>query len=118
MIAQKNPLVLAFVGDAVMTLCIREHLALGEGKVGELHKKASEFICAHSQAVAFDKVSQTFGETEQDIARRARNVKHNTVPKNAKLADYKKATALEAVIGYHWLMGNHKRIEEIIINAN
>ena len=118
MIAQKNPLVLAFVGDAVMTLCVRENLALGEGKVGELHKRASEWVCASAQAVAFDKVSEAFDEVEQDIARRARNVKHNTTPKNAKLADYKKATALEAVIGYHWLMGNHKRIEEILINAN
>ena len=113
--ALKNPLVLAFVGDAVMTLRVRERLS-GEydGKVGELHKLAARKICATAQAARFDKLFDTFEEAEKDIAMRARNVKHHTVPKNAKLSDYIKATALEAVVGYNYLIGNSKRVDELI----
>ena len=108
-----NSLILAFVGDAVMTLHVREGLAHENAKVGDLHKRTSSKVCASAQSALYDKLADTFDETEQDIATRARNAKHHTVPKNAKLSDYIKATALEAVIGYNHLTGNHDRVKQL-----
>ena len=109
-----NALTLAFVGDAVMTLRVRESLATDPAKVGDLHKRTAARICAAAQSAHFDRVAPMLDETERDIATRARNAKHHTVPKNASLADYIKATALEAVIGYNHLTGNKNRVEEIL----
>jgi len=113
-IENKNPLVLAFVGDAVQTLYEREKLCSEDAKVNTLHKQASVTVCATAQAKQFDRASALFTETEHNIANRARNAGHNTVPKSCTLEDYKKATALEAVIGYNYLSGNKKRVEEIL----
>ena len=112
-VMNKNPLVLAFLGDAVMTLHIRQAL-INQGsaaKISHLHTQASKLVCAKAQAEHFDTVSQTFDTDEEDISRRSRNAQHNTVPKNCTLADYKKATALEAVIGYNFLVGNLQRVQ-------
>ena len=104
-VENSNPLILAFVGDAVHTLQVRMKLAGQDLKISELHKLASEQCCAKSQAKEFDALYDTFSETEREIANRARNAKHNTVPKSCTLAEYQKATALEAVIGYRYLKG-------------
>ena len=118
MIEQKNPLVLAFVGDAVMTLHVRERLSKRDGKIGDLHFAASALVCAAEQSRVYDAVCSSFTQIEAEIANRARNVKHKTLPKNQSLSDYIKATALEAVIGYNYLTQNHKRVEELINNVN
>ena len=113
MIEQKNPLILAFIGDAVQTLYVREKLYTQFYTVASLHSQASKIICAKAQAKKFDEKFEQFSEMEKDIANRARNAQHHTVPKNCTLAEYHKATALEAVIGYNYLSGNHKRVREL-----
>ena len=113
MIEQKS-LVLAFVGDAVQTLFVREALVKRDCKVSELHTLASKIVCARAQAKRLDEIFDTLTEEERDIATRARNAQHNTVPKNCTIADYHKATALEAVIGFNYLAGNIERVKEII----
>ena len=114
MLEQKNPLILAFIGDAVQTLYVRAGLADKDAKLAELHKLASSKVCAKAQSEHLAKVQDTFSATEQDIANRARNCGHHTLPKNADPADYHRATALEAVIGYNYLAGNIKRVEELV----
>ena len=103
MLEQTNPLVLAFIGDAVHTLRVRANLANVDGKIADIHKQAIKKCCAAAQAKEFDELFASLNETERDIANRARNAKHHTVPKNCTLVDYQKATALEAVLGYRYL---------------
>ena len=103
MLEHKNPLILAFIGDAVHTLRIRQELATQDLKVGDLHKIASQQCCASAQAKELDVLYETFTETEKEIANRARNAKYNTIPKSCTLVEYQKATALEAVLGYRYL---------------
>ena len=110
----KNPLVLAFVGDAYWTLFVRNHLiAKSNDKVGALHLAANKYVCATAQAVFYEKIASLFNETETAVATRARNAHNNTTPKNCKLAEYKLATAFEAVIGYNYLIGDFKRLEKL-----
>lgn len=112
---QLNPLSLAFLGDAVFTLFVREYtLACHDGKSGALHKMTSALVCAEAQAKMLDGIADELSETEREIARRARNCHNNTKAKNASLSVYKKATALEGVLGYLWISDKHDRATELM----
>ena len=115
---QLNPLSLAFVGDAVFTLFIRTRLAVEhDNKAGALHSMANKYVKAVAQSKIYDELSILFTQREQDIARRARNHHNTTKAKNASLADYKKATAFEAVLGYLTLTEQKERSEEFMNKA-
>ena len=110
-----NPLVLAYIGDAVYELYVRIHISKnGALKTNALHKASIGFVCAKAQAGILDKIEESLTEEELNIVRRGRNANSNTIPKNASVADYKKATAFEALIGYLFLKNNINRLEEII----
>ena len=113
-----NPLVLAFVGDAVQSLFVREYLVhKHDHKAGELHKLASAHVNAHSQAQLAEKVFGMLTEEEQSVFLRGRNGKNNHKAKNQSLVDYQKATGIEAVLGYLYLTGNKQRIKVILENS-
>lgn len=110
-----NSLVLAYVGDAVQSLLVRTHLATSsDAKAGDLHVEASRTVNAHAQSVLADSIYDKLTELEQDVYHRARNTKNSHNAKNQTRDDYKKATALEAVIGYLYLMGNTDRIIQLL----
>lgn len=110
-----SPTVLAFVGDAVMTLYVREHLAKSsDAKAGRLHVLTAKTVCSKAQAELLDGIFGVLSEEEKEIFRRSRNTKTHSVSKNGTLADYKKASGLEAVLGYHYLTGNFARCKEIL----
>jgi ribonuclease-3 family protein len=109
-----SPLSLAFLGDAVYELLVREKLLASANRpVGALHKMAVEYVRAGFQANAADKLIDIFTETEADIFRRGRNANGVHIPKSSNPAEYRKATALEAVFGYLYLKGDRERIREI-----
>lgn len=109
-----NPLVLAFVGDSVQQLMVRTKLAsTSTAKAGELHKMQSEQIKASAQAKYMDEIMSILTDDEIAIFKRARNTHMNTMAKNASVADYKKASGFEAVIGYLYLLGKNERLEEL-----
>ncbi len=113
---QMNPVVLAFVGDAVYTLLVREELALSSGeKTGMLNKRASEIVSAHGQSGALGRILPLLTEEEADIYHRGRNAKKPTKSKNASVGEYVRSTGFEAVIGYLYLTGQSGRIRELFI---
>lgn len=116
---QLNSLVLAYVGDAVQSLYVRQKLATScDCKAGELHKLASKVVNAHNQALLSDKLFDTFTEEEKSVFLRGRNGKSHHKAKNQTGADYRKATGFEAVIGYLYLTGNDARIAELLGETN
>lgn len=113
-VKQMNPLVLAFVGDGVDTLFVRTKLALDStGKAGALHAQASKEVNAHAQSEQVEKVLSFLTEEEKEIYLRARNSKNRHHAKNYSVADYRRASGLEAVIGYLYLTGENERLEEL-----
>lgn len=116
-----NPLVLAYIGDAVYELNVRTKVIdKGNIKTSNMHRRSIEYVRAKSQAEALDRIIEKLTELELDLVRRARNTHSLTVPKNADLEEYKKATALESLIGYLYLKEDYTRVQEIIewcINA-
>ncbi|MDE7107478.1 MAG: ribonuclease III [Clostridiales bacterium] len=112
-----TPVGLAFIGDAVHTLYVREYVtAASDGVVGTLHTAASRLVNAKCQAAVLDKLISegALTEDEADIARRAKNAHLHSRAKTASPDDYHKATALEAVIGYVHMSGDVERERELL----
>lgn len=110
-----QPLVLAMIGDSVQMLFVRTYVADKFGvKVNKMNKMVSSVVKAGSQFKTFKKIEENLTETEQDIARRARNTHIHSKAKNFSYAEYIYATALEALIGYLHLTGQKTRLNEIL----
>jgi len=110
-----NPLVLAYIGDSVFEVYVRTKVVNdGMFKTNKLHRLATEYVKAKAQAEALVKITENLTDDELNIVRRGKNANSNTIPKNADIADYKKATALEALIGYLFLSNKLERLDEII----
>lgn len=107
-----SPMTLAFVGDAVYGLLVRERLAEVNRPAGELHRLSVTYVKAASQAEAFKKILTQLTENEISVFKRGRNA-HTSVPKSASVADYHTATGVEALFGYLHLSGNHTRIRQL-----
>ncbi|TCO75037.1 Mini-ribonuclease 3 [Marinisporobacter balticus] len=109
------PLVLAYIGDAVYEVYVRQFIIYKYGgNVNKLHKLSTKFVKAEAQAKIAHAIEEELSEEEWTMIKKGRNQKSGTVPKNADLTDYKYATGFEALIGYLYLLGKTKRIEEIV----
>lgn len=110
-----NALALAYLGDAIYEVYIREHVLLkGNYKQNILHKRTIAYVSAKSQAKIIKRMQLYLTEDELDIVKRGRNMKSNTSPKNTIIIDYRNSTGFETLIGYLYLQGKISRLEEII----
>ena len=108
-----SPSVLAFVGDAVYGLFVREALAAVNRPSGELHRLSVEWVKASSQAVAFKKIEPMLTEDELAIFKRGRNFHTGNTPKSSTGGEYHVATGLECLFGYLHLSGKSERAKEL-----
>ena len=111
---QINPIVLAFVGDAVYSLYVRNRMAACyKGKPADFQRTAGAVVSAHAQSEFLDKVMPLFTEEENDIYHRARNAKKGAKSKNADVGEYNRSTGFEAVLGFLYVSGQMARLDEI-----
>ena len=110
-----SPLTLAYIGDGIYDLVIRS-IVVGKGntRASELHKRTSQIVKAHTQAQMIDLLEPKLTQEEHDIYRRGRNAKSPTMAKNATMADYRKATGFEALMGYLYLTDQFKRLVDLV----
>lgn len=114
-VEQLSPIVLAYIGDAVFEVYIRQRLVAGPiRKPHELHRAATRFVSASAQAQLLQRWMPLLSEREGDIVRRGRNTKSGQPPKNADPGDYRHATALECLVGYLYYRGEKARLEQLI----
>ncbi|MFA5007311.1 MAG: ribonuclease III domain-containing protein [Candidatus Izemoplasmatales bacterium] len=114
-----NGATLAYVGDAVYELRVREHLlARGLTKTDDLHRAAIRFTSAQGEAAAADRLlSDILTEEETDVYKRGRNAPASHTPKNADPATYHRASGLEALFGFLYLEGRRERLDELLSAA-
>jgi len=113
-----QPSVLAFIGDAVFNLFIRERLIMNKkGTSHQLHILATDYVKASSQSKISKALMDNFTEEEAYIFRRGRNAKSTTIPKNAEVQDYKYATGFEALLGYLYLTKQNERLYQLMEQA-
>ncbi len=109
-----SPLSLAFLGDSVYDTLVRAYL-LRRANVptAKLHSMKIKLVCAEFQSEAYELIKDVLTEKELAVLKRGRNATGNTVPKNVDVAEYRRATALEALLGYLWLSGQIERVYEL-----
>lgn len=113
-----NPVVLAFVGDAVYSLFVREKLVFEhDSKANELNKLATKEVKATAQAELVKRLIEEFNEEEFAVYKRARNAKKTTKAKSASVAEYNMSTGFEAVLGYLYISGQEERINYLLGKA-
>ena len=111
---QLNPVNLAFLGDAVYSLWVRERLVRsGEGRAADFQRAAAKIVSAQGQSAFLERVLPVLTAEEEEIYRRGRNAKKATKSKHATAAEYNRSTGFEAVIGYLYLLDRGERIEEL-----
>lgn len=109
-----SPLNLAFVGDTVFDLFVREKLVCQANRpVNKLHNKATEMVRASAQAQAMHKIMEYLSEEELAVFKRGRNAHTNHKAKSAEAGEYHYATGLESLFGYLYLTGNIDRLREL-----
>ena len=112
---QLSPITLAFIGDAVYTLFVREKLVFNcDEKGNELNKKTSAVVKATAQAEFIDKIMPILTAEESAVYRRARNCKKGTRAKSASVAEYNKSTGFEALVGYLYITGELERLNYLL----
>ena len=112
-----TPVQLAFIGDAVHTLYVRERIVSEQSAgTGTLHTAASRLLSAVSQAAVYDMLvaAEYLTEAEADVGRRAKNAHLHSRAKTASPTEYHKATALEAIIGYVHTLERAERETELL----
>lgn len=111
---QYSPLALAFLGDSVYEVMVREQLLLEANRPPqELHNAAVAHVRAAYQAAAAARIADLLTEEETDMLRRGRNAHGISVPRSATPADYRKATGFECLFGYLYLCGKTERLRTL-----
>lgn len=116
---QLSPLNLAFIGDCVYEMLVRETLVCNANRpVNDLHRESVKYVSAKAQTEAFAKIKDVLTEDELAQFKRGRNAKVGHSPKSATDAEYHTATGVESLFGYLYLSGKIDRIKELfkIIN--
>ncbi|MBR5248179.1 MAG: ribonuclease III [Lachnospiraceae bacterium] len=106
-----SPLPLAYIGDAVYEVVIRTVVVKRANRAAnELHKRTVRYVQAGTQAAMIEALLEELTEDEAAVYKRGKNAKSYTVPKNASIQDYRKATGFEALVGYLYLTGQTERM--------
>ena len=113
-----SPLALAFLGDAIHTAYVRREVLKGaKEKLNTYHTRAKNFCNASAQAKALENLENTpnfLSDEEKEAIRKTRNTHNKHGAKNFDEETYKKATSFEALVGFLYLRGQQKRLEEIL----
>ena len=110
---EKSALELAFVGDAVWELLIREVIANRDVRPNEFHREAVAKVNAKAQNEYLALITGSLTEREMSIVKRGRNSNRRTPPRGTNPEEYRNSTAFEALFGYLWLIGKMDRILEL-----
>ena len=110
-----SPLTLAYIGDGVYELIIRTILVKkGNCPVNRLHKKASSLVKAGPQSAIMEVIEEKLTPEELSVYRRGRNAHSPTMAKHATMADYRRATGFEALMGYLYLKEDYTRMLTLV----
>ena len=114
-IREMNPLSLAFMGDGVLELLVRQHLVERSRLLpGKLHAEAVHYVSARSQFLEMKLLEPLLTEEEHAVFRRGKNANKATVAKHASVEEYRTSTGFECLLGWLYLKGRNERIMELM----
>lgn len=110
-----SPLALAYIGDCVYDLIIKNiMISKGNKQVNKLHKDTSAFVQASTQSLMMRTMQEHLTEEEHAVYKRGRNAKSVSPAKNQTITDYRRATGFEALLGYLYLKKEWKRMVDLV----
>lgn len=116
---QISPLNLAFIGDCIYEILVRETLVTDANRpVNDLHRESVKYVSAKAQTAAYEKIKDILTDEETAVFKRGRNAKVGHSPKSATEGEYHCATGVEALFGYLYLDGQVDRIKELFSEIN
>ena len=114
-IREQSPLAMAFVGDAVYSLLIREHLVTDKRHpINKLNKMSVNYVSAKGQFLALELIKDILTEEEANMVRRGKNTSKASVAKNASVEEYRASTGFECLLGYLKLTNQDDRINTLV----
>lgn len=114
-IREMNPLSLAFMGDGVLELLVRQHFVERSRLLpGKLHAEAVRYVSARSQFLEMKLLEPMLTEEEHAVFRRGKNANKATVAKHASVEEYRTSTGFECLLGWLYLKGRNERIMELM----
>ena len=111
-----SPLILAYIGDCLYDLAVREYVVSNfPGVVNVVNQKKTTFVCAHAQSEIMGYLigQGVLTDEEMSVYRRGRNQKSATHSKNSSIQEYRRATGFEALIGYLYLTEQYERMIDL-----
>lgn len=113
---QLSPLVLAFIGDSIYDLMIKTYVLDRRGNmpVNKMNHITSALVKAETQSKMVGLIEPMLSDEEEAVYKRGRNAKSYTTAKNATVGDYRRATGLEALLGYLYLEEQYERLSELV----
>jgi ribonuclease-3 family protein len=113
-----NGVTLAYIGDAVIELAVREALITsGITDTGRLSAAAQKLVCAKTQSDIVEKLLPILTSEEEAAYKLGRNHRVSGKPKHASVSEYSRATGVEAIFGYLKLTDQNDRIRFLIDTA-
>ena len=114
-IREQSPLAMAFVGDAVYSLLIREYLVTDKRHpINKLNKMSVNYVSAKGQFLALELIKDILTEEEANMVRRGKNTSKASVAKNASVEEYRSSTGFECLLGYLKLTNQDDRIKQLV----
>ncbi|TVY06650.1 Mini-ribonuclease 3 [Paenibacillus cremeus] len=111
-----NPLVLAYMGDAVYEVFIRQYVVSQPNqRPNHLHRQSTQYVSAKAQAKSLQRWLPHLTEDELDIVKRGRNAKSGTTAKNADVLEYRHSTAFECLIGFLYYTQQWERLQYLLM---
>ena len=111
-----NALVLAYIGDSLYDVYVRSRIIeeYPSRSAHQMHVEAIKFVSAHGQSEAVKAIESSLSEAELAAYKRGRNTKSYTVPKNADVGEYRRATGFETLLGWLFTGGREQRLKEVM----
>jgi ribonuclease III family protein len=112
---QMNPLALAYIGDAVYEVFVRQYvISQPNQKPNHLHRSSTLYVSAKAQAKALEGLMPLLSAEETDMVKRGRNAKSGSSPKNTDILVYRHSTAFECLVGWLYYTGQTGRLEQLM----
>ncbi|MBP1996448.1 Mini-ribonuclease 3 [Paenibacillus eucommiae] len=110
-----NPLVLAYIGDAIFEVYIRQYvISQTNHRPNHLHQTATKYVSAKAQAKLLETLMPLLTQEEKDVVKRGRNAKSGSTAKNAEVLEYRHSTAFECLVGYLYYTQSYARLKELL----
>lgn len=106
---------LAYLGDCVYELLVREYLV--KRGCSRPSVESLSYVTASAQSKALEKLLPVLTEGEEDAYRRGRNCVHGNTPKHSTVSEYRRATGFEALFGYLYVKGDTERLRKLFVLA-